>query len=58
MRGRTTFVVAHRLSTIRDAHRIVVIDQKRIAETGTHGQLAHAGDLYARLHAKQAGTRG
>ncbi|MBE2215162.1 MAG: ABC transporter ATP-binding protein [Opitutaceae bacterium] len=58
MRGRTTFVVAHRLSTIRDAHRIVVLDQGRIAEIGTHDALLRRGGLYARLHAKQAGTGG
>lgn len=56
MRGRTTFVVAHRLSTIRDAHRIVVMDQGRIVEIGSHEALLARGGLYARLHAKQAGT--
>jgi ATP-binding cassette subfamily B protein len=57
MEGRTTFVVAHRLSTIRDAHRIVVMDQGRVVETGTHDSLLASGGLYARLHARQAGTR-
>jgi ATP-binding cassette subfamily B protein len=56
MRGRTTFVVAHRLSTIRDAKRIVVMEQGRIVETGTHGELLAAGGLYARLHERQAGS--
>jgi ATP-binding cassette subfamily B protein len=54
MRGRTTFVVAHRLSTIRNARRIVVLDQGRIVEVGSHEMLVHSDGLYARLHAMQA----
>jgi ATP-binding cassette subfamily B protein/subfamily B ATP-binding cassette protein MsbA len=50
-RGRTTFVIAHRLSTVRKADRIIVIDAGRIAEQGTHAQLLARGGLYRRLHA-------
>ena len=54
MLGRTTFVIAHRLSTVRDAHRIVVLDRGRIAEIGRHNELLAHGGIYARLHARQA----
>ncbi|GHJ39080.1 ABC transporter ATP-binding protein [Streptomyces sp. TS71-3] len=50
VRGRTVFVVAHRLSTIQGADRIVVMDGGRIAEVGTHRQLLDRGGVYARLH--------
>ncbi|MGP4111892.1 ABC transporter ATP-binding protein [Streptomyces sp. 4N509B] len=53
MRGRTVFVVAHRLSTVRGADRIVVMEQGRIREIGTHAELLRAGGLYARLQATQ-----
>jgi len=47
--GRTTIVIAHRLATVRAADRIVVMDGGRIVEEGTHGALASASGLYARL---------
>ncbi|MFI5909132.1 ABC transporter ATP-binding protein [Dactylosporangium sp. NPDC051541] len=54
MRGRTTFVVAHRLATIRNADRIVVLAGGRLAEVGTHAELLAAGGLFARLHGLQS----
>ena len=48
-RGKTVVVVAHRLSTVRDADKIVVIDQGKIAEEGTHQQLIDKEGLYFRL---------
>lgn len=51
IRGRTTLVVAHRLSTIRAANRIAVMERGRIVEIGAHDQLVRAGGRYAQMHA-------
>ncbi|SEF17278.1 ABC transporter ATP-binding protein [Streptomyces sp. Ag109_O5-10] len=53
LRGRTTFVVAHRLSTVRGADRIVVMDDGRIREIGTHEELLRRGGTYTSLHGGQ-----
>ncbi|MEU3252220.1 ABC transporter ATP-binding protein [Streptomyces sp. NPDC006997] len=54
LRGRTTFVVAHRLSTVRGADRIVVMGDGRVLETGTHDELLRRGGAYTELHSGQA----
>jgi len=54
MQGRTTFVVAHRLSTIREADRIIVLNQGSIVETGSHETLLRQGGFYTQLYNMQA----
>lgn len=53
MQGRTTLVIAHRLATVRAAKRIIVMDEGRIVETGTHAQLVAKSGLYAKLASLQ-----
>jgi len=55
--GRTTIVIAHRLSTVRSADRILVFDRGRIVEQGKHVDLIESGGLYARLHALSQGDK-
>ncbi len=58
VKGRTTFAIAHRLSTLRSANRLVVLDEGRIAETGTHGELmAKRGIFHSLVEAQRATSR-
>jgi subfamily B ATP-binding cassette protein HlyB/CyaB len=52
-KGRTVIIIAHRLSAVRDAQRIVVLDRGEVAESGTHAELLNAGGRYARMHMLQ-----
>jgi ABC-type multidrug transport system ATPase subunit len=56
-RNRTTIIIAHRLSTVVDADRIIVLDAGKVAETGTHHELLREGGLYADLWTRQAAER-
>ncbi len=56
LRGRTAFIVAHRLSTIRKAGLVLLLDQGRIVERGTHESLLREGGIYARLHGEFSGN--
>ncbi|WP_445191130.1 ABCB family ABC transporter ATP-binding protein/permease [Sphingomonas sp. Tas61C01] len=56
-RGRTTIVIAHRLSTVVHADQIVVLDAGRVAERGTHAELLRRGGIYAEMWARQAQER-
>ena len=56
MGDRTTLVIAHRLATVLRADRIVVMDEGRVVEEGTHAQLSKAGGLYAKLAKLQFGV--
>jgi ATP-binding cassette subfamily B multidrug efflux pump len=55
MQGKTVIAIAHRLSTIAAMDRLVVMDQGRIIEDGTHTELLERGGLYAQLWARQSG---
>ncbi|MGH1354091.1 MAG: ABC transporter ATP-binding protein [Thalassovita sp.] len=57
-KGRTTLVIAHRLSTVRNADKIIVMDKGRVVDEGTHAELLERGGIYADLHALQFKTDG
>jgi len=51
--GRTSIIISHRISTVKDADNIIVLDKGKIAEEGTHEELITIGGIYADLHYKQ-----
>lgn len=58
MQGRTVFIIAHRLATIRNSDRIIVLEQGQIVESGTHDDLLQKAGRYAQLHSRQFDTIG
>jgi subfamily B ATP-binding cassette protein HlyB/CyaB len=54
--GRTVIIIAHRLSAVRQCHRIITVEGGEITEEGDHESLLRQGGRYASLHAKQMGT--
>ena len=57
MAGRTTIVIAHRLSTVREAHAIVVLEKGAVAEIGSHDELMAQGTLFFSLSSQQVNLR-
>ena len=53
MKGRTSIIISHRISTVKDADRIIVLNDGAIAEEGTHDELVERDGIYAGLHRKQ-----
>ena len=53
MKGRTTVIISHRISAVRDADRILVLDHGRVVEEGTHAELIAKGGVYNQLHEEQ-----
>ncbi|MCL2923327.1 MAG: ABC transporter ATP-binding protein, partial [Trichodesmium sp. MAG_R04] len=53
MKGKTVFIIAHRLETVRRAHRILVMENGEILESGTHIELLEKGGIYTRFYHKQ-----
>jgi ABC-type multidrug transport system fused ATPase/permease subunit len=58
MEGRTSFVIAHRLSTVRDADKILVLQDGQITESGTHDELLELGGFYTQLYTSQFRGKG
>jgi ATP-binding cassette, subfamily B, bacterial HlyB/CyaB len=54
--GRTVLIIAHRLSAVRQAHRIITLERGRIVESGTHDELMRAGGRYSQLYRTQMGA--
>jgi ABC-type multidrug transport system fused ATPase/permease subunit len=57
MEGRTSFTIAHRLSTVRHVDQILVMSEGRIVERGTHEDLVRSGGIYGQLHEAQTRER-